>query len=175
MQNSDIADRLVRNLGLAVPPVALAFTNEIPAGCDVDTTPAPSACAFWRRAEEGLFFAPADSHFNCPVGAMVMGFDLPQPVSAELQNLVGMMTACGYIAPDEPGRIPVRAAAEGEKTPGGILYGPLSGFPVLPDAVLAWLTPAQAMIWSEAAGSSTWGSAAPAIVSGRPACAAIPK
>src|SRR3546814_5638207 len=101
MQNSDIADRLVRNLGLAVPPVALAFTNEIPAGCDVDTTPAPSACAFWRRAEEGLFFAPADSHFNCPVGAMVMGFDLPQPVSAELQNLVGMMTACGYIARSE--------------------------------------------------------------------------
>jgi uncharacterized protein (DUF169 family) len=174
MDNSDIADRLVDSLGLDAPPVALAFVDAAPAGCAVDTVPAPSACSFWRRAEQGLFFAPAASHFNCPVGAMVMGFDLPQPVSAELQNLVGMMTACGYIAPDEPGSIPVRAAA-GAPAPGGILYGPLADFPIAPDAVLAWLTPAQAMLWSEAAGSSVWGSSAPAIVSGRPACAAIPK
>src|SRR3546814_19622682 len=118
MQNSDIADRLVRNLGLAVPPVALAFTNEPPAGCSVDTTPAPSACAFWRRAEAGLFFAPADSHFNCPVGAMVLGFDLPQPVSADLQNLVGMLTACGPLSPDDPARTPARAPPQAPKPPG---------------------------------------------------------
>ena len=34
----------------------------------------------WRRAEAGVFFAPAVRHYHCAVGAMTMGFDLPEQV-----------------------------------------------------------------------------------------------
>jgi uncharacterized protein (DUF169 family) len=54
-----------------------------------------------------------------------------------------------------------------------VVYGPLGEFPIEPDLVLMWLTPAQAMIYNEAAGNAAWTSA-PATVSGRPGCAALP-
>jgi uncharacterized protein (DUF169 family) len=164
-----IADTLASRLGLDIPPVALAFTAEAPAGVRTSDAVVPSACAFWRSAESGVFFAKASGHFNCPVGAMVMGFDLPDSVSAELMELVGKMTACGYISSEEPAKIPVnRNRAD------GIVYGPLAMFPVRPDAILLWLKPAQAMIWSEASGGADWSCGTPTAVFGRPACAAIP-
>lgn len=171
MSTAAIATLLVENLELDFAPVALAFMDSAPAGVDAPSAVSPSACGFWRQAEKGVYFAPADAHFNCPVGAMVMGFDLPGPVSEELMGLVGSMTKCGYIAADEPGHIPTSP----KKRAKGILYGPLADLPVAPDAVLIWLNPAQAMILSEAIGGATWGNDRPAKVLGRPACAAIPE
>jgi uncharacterized protein (DUF169 family) len=169
MDNSDAAALLKSKLALGIEPVALACRDSAPEHVAVHHAAVPSACSFWREAENELFFAPAESHFNCPVGAMVFGFELPPAVSADLAALVGMMTQCGYVAAGEPGAIPTHPT-KGAK---GVLYGPLARFPVPPDAVLLWLTPAQAMVVSEATGSATWGSNA--TVLGRPACAAIPQ
>src|SRR3546814_13616676 len=83
MSNTEYADQLVRSLGLDLPPVAIAFMEQAPAGVAESVAIVPSACAFWREAERGVFFAAAERPFNCPVGAHVMGFDLPQPVSDE--------------------------------------------------------------------------------------------
>lgn len=169
MNNATIAADLTAHLDLETPPVALAFLDEPPAGVPANQPVAPSACTFWRRAETEAFFVPAEAHFNCPIGAMVMGFDLPAAVSEELMGLVGRMSECGYVDASEAAKIPVNK--KGRK---GILYGPLARFPGEPDAVLVWLTPLQAMIWSEAAGGATWGGNAPTTVFGRPGCAAIP-
>lgn len=171
MTNSDTSDLLTEKLGLAIAPIALAFMDSPPDGIGITEKTVPSACGFWRQAEQETFFAPADAHFNCPVGAMVMGFDLPQAVSEELMELVGQMTKCGYLGADEPGRIPVNPKP-GAK---GVLYGPLASFPGEPDAVLLWLTPAQAMVLSEAAGGAQWGGTDQIPALGRPACAAIPQ
>src|SRR3954470_2070215 len=84
VNHSETADRIAALLELELPPVALAFVDEAPDGVESTDAVVPSACAFWRRAEEGVFYAPAEAHFNCPVGAMVMGFDLPEPVQANL-------------------------------------------------------------------------------------------
>jgi uncharacterized protein (DUF169 family) len=170
MNYSEIAALLTSKLGLDIVPVALSCLDATPTGVIVTQPSKPSACSFWREAESGLFFAPAESHFNCPVGAMVMGFDLPQAVSAELMQLVGTMTKCGYIAAEEPGKIPTHPKNGSQ----GVLYGPLAAFPVTADAVLLWPTAAQAMIVSEATGAAIWGSSTAATVAGRPACAAIP-
>lgn len=169
MSNATIAQDLIAKLGPSQPPVALAFVSAPPPGVAAFGEVVPSACAFWRKAESEVFFASAESHFNCPIGSMVMGFDLPKAVSDELMGLVGKMTACGYVGGDEPAKIPVN-----KKKAAGVLYGPLAKFPVAPDAVLLWLTPAQAMIWSEAAGGASWSGSAPTTVFGRPGCAAIP-
>jgi uncharacterized protein (DUF169 family) len=157
-------------LNLDLPPVALAFADSEP-GHAISTRRdrAPSACSFWRDAEHGVFYVPAEAHFNCPVGAMVMGFDLPKQVSDELMQLVGIMGRCGYVLSDEPGRIPTY-----KRRTQGIIYGPLAEFPVDPDVVLCWLTPSQAMIWNEAAGGAVWSGDAPGTALGRPACAALP-
>jgi len=53
-----------------------------------------------------------------------------------------------------------------------MLYG-LLDFLIDPDAIVLWLTPAQAMLYGEAAGLVRWISAAADPVLGRPACAAL--
>jgi uncharacterized protein (DUF169 family) len=167
--HATLADAITTELGLDTPPVALAFVDAPPPGVAELSDEVPSACTLWRRAEAGVFYAPAARHFNCAVGAMVLGFDLPESVQQKLGASVEMMSGCGYLDPAEAASIPVVAGAKK-----GVLYGPLRDFPVDPDLVLMWLTPRQAMLYAEAVGSTHWNSAAPATVLGRPACAVLP-
>ncbi len=168
MTFASVAARLTEALALDNPPVGLTFTSEPPAGVAISDRVVPSACTFWRLAEQGVFYAPAESHFNCPVGAMVMGFELPGEIQRQLGGLVESMAECQYLDPAEAAKIPtVSPAAQ------GILYGPLADLPAAPDAVLLWLTPRQAMFHNEASGAADWTQHAP-LVTGRPACAVIP-
>jgi uncharacterized protein (DUF169 family) len=169
MSYASASSILTQSLNLDPPPIALALVDDKTAQGVPAATAAPSACSFWRNAERGVFYARAEAHFNCPVGALVMGFDLPKAVSDELMGLVGTMSKCGYVSPDEPGHIPTT-----QKKAQGIIYGPLSQFPLEPYAVLCWLSPFQAMIWNEAAGGAIWKNEMTGYVFGRPACAALP-
>ena len=169
MRYTQTADRIATLLELELPPVALAFVDAPPEGVESTDANVPSACAFWRKAELGVFYAPADAHFNCPIGAMVMGFDLSGQPQTKLAAAVEMMCEVGYIGADEPANIPMVNAEKG-----GIVYGPLSDFPVEPDIAILWIAPRQAMLVSEASGNSTWMGTASRTVFGRPACASLP-
>jgi uncharacterized protein (DUF169 family) len=169
MERSTIADRLAAGLGLDVPIVGLAFMDSPPADVPQFAQDVPAACSFWRKAEAGMFYASAAQHLNCPIGAMTMGFAMPEQTEAQLMDVVTMMCEAGYITPDEPASIPTTG-----KNAAGILYGPLQDLPVDPDLVLLWLTPRQAMLYSEAVGTARWTTTEPATVWGRPACAALP-
>lgn len=169
MELAAFHDRILKGLGLDHPPVALAFVESAPPAVAVYDQEVPSACTLWRRAEAETFFAPAERHFNCPVGAMTMGFELPEAVQQQLMGVVEKMCGCGYLSPTEPGRMP---SVQKAKT--GIVYGPLKDFPLAPDLILLWLTPRQAMLLNETTGHSRWTEDPPAAVFGRPACAALP-
>jgi uncharacterized protein (DUF169 family) len=167
VNSADLARRLQDDLGLTHQPVALAFVDAAPEGMAVPPGPAPSACSFWSAAEQGTFYAAAGEHFNCPVGSMVMGFELPEEVQQQLGELVGTMCAKDYLSADEPPKIPVVKTAHA-----GIVYGPL-GEATDPDVVLLWVTPRQAMLCNEAMGTAAWTTGVPA-TTGRPGCAALP-
>jgi uncharacterized protein (DUF169 family) len=169
MKYAQIADRLSSDLELGIPPVALAFVDGPPEGVPTTDATVPSSCAFWRKAEEGVFYAPAEAHFNCPIGAMVMGFDLTPEVQSNLGEAVEMMCDISYLGADEPANIP-----SVKKPKQGIVYGPLADFPIDPDVALLWVTSRQAMLLSEAVGNSRWMEAGGRTVFGRPACASIP-
>ena len=166
---ASLAARLQDGLTLDFPPVALTRVSEPPDGIAEATAAVPSACTFWRRAEHGVFFADAQAHMACPIGAMVMGFELDEAKSAELMSLVGDMCAIAYIDEAEVAQIP-----HFDPPAGGIVYGPLTDFPLTPDAVLVWTTPRQAMLLEEALGGTHWHGVGGPIL-GRPACAAIPR
>ena len=169
MHVRDMAVTLTETLELETGPIALALADAPPAGVEMFQGTVPSACSFWRRAESAVFYATAAQHFRCPVGAMVMGFEMPDDVKAELTGLVGAMIEGGYLSADEPPRIPTVS-----RKSAGVVYGPLQDFPIEPDAIVLWLTPRQAMLLSEASGASHWMGTTPAAALGRPACAAIP-
>jgi len=169
MQVRQVAETLTHALGLGTTPIGLARADAPPAGVPVFPDAVPSACTLWRRAEREVFYASADRHFNCPVGAMVMGFDLTADLKQQLMGLVGMMVSEGYLGKEEAAHIPALPTARA-----GAVYGPLAAFPIEPDFVLMWLGPSQAMIAAEATGSCHWTLAQPPGVLGRPACAALP-
>lgn len=169
MQVRDLATRLTTTLGLQTKPVALALADAPPKGVRTFEGSVPSACTFWRRAESAVFYATAAQHFRCPVGTMVMGFDMPDAVKAELMGLVGIMVEGGYLDADEAPKIPTLP-----RKSAGVVYGPLQDFPIDPDAIMMWLTPRQAMLMSEASGACHWTGSTPVATLGRPACAAIP-
>jgi uncharacterized protein (DUF169 family) len=168
MSNQTLAQRLTTALTLDLPPIGLHFTDTPPDGVPRPGHPVTSACAFWRLAEKGVFYAPAAAHDNCPIGAMVMGFPLTAPVQQQLGELMTSMCDCTYLS-----------AEEGEKIPGvqhsaaGVLYGPLADLPATPDLLLVWLTPRQAMLYNEAVGTASWTTGS-ILSTGRPACAALP-
>ena len=164
---SNLAGILEETLGLQLPPVALCFVDNRPPDLPVLETKVPSACAVWRLAETDVFYAPASHHFNCPLGAMVMGFDLPDPQAAGLQEELGMMCGIEYVREAELPHVPTIP-----NSPAGIVYGPLARFPLQPDLVLLWTTPQQSMILSECCGLIDWSAPTPGLL-GRPGCGAL--
>ena len=78
MDYTTAADTLTDALHLDRPPVGLAFVGAVPETIPPLLHSAPSACSLWRSAEQQTFYAAANAHLNCPVGAMVMGFKLPE-------------------------------------------------------------------------------------------------
>jgi len=170
MPHKQIAESLTKLLGLTAPPVAIAYLDAPPPGtARWDGPPVPSACTFWRRAESRVFFAPAEAHMNCPVGALTSGFALNAETQRNLTDVVGRMTGAGYLTPLEPAHIP-RVG----KQRSGALYGPLAAFPDQPDLVLFWLDARQTMIFQEASGDARWDRPVPMPAFGRPSCAALP-
>jgi uncharacterized protein (DUF169 family) len=169
MTNQTVADRLTTALALDTPPIALTFTDTPPDGVAGPEQVVPSACAFWRLAERGVFYATAEAHNNCPIGAMVMGFPLTEQLQVQLGAVVNSMCECNYLSPEESDKIPGVAPSAA-----GILYGPLAELPTAPGLVLFWLTPRQAMLYNEAAGTASWTQGS-ILSTGRPACAALPR
>ena len=163
------AQTLQSVLELALRPVALARVRAVPPGVPIFEGVSPSACGFWRHAENGLFAANGNDHMNCPIGAMTMGFELTPEAKEKLGGGLALMTESGYIDPKEAEHLPALLPSNDP-----LLYGPLADFPIEPHLVLLWLTPRQAMLLREATGDVRWKSDVSSSLFGRPACAALP-
>ena len=168
MQHGETAGFIERTLSLTKPVIGLAFVQAQPEGVARIGKAAPSTCAFWHEAETDVFYAAADDHFNCALGAMVMGFPLPDDTMGRLMEDVGMMCGTSYVREEEVEKVPKHDQASA-----GIVYGPLNRLPVDPDLALVWATPRQAMVVAESSGLMNW-AAGHGDVYGRPGCAAIP-
>ncbi len=136
MDYGTLARLLQQSLDLQYPPVAMTRTEARPDTVDASTEAVPSACTFWRRAETSVFYAGADAHMGCPIGAMVMGFELSEAKNGELMDLVGGMCEINCLKPEEVELIP-----KFDSTRTGAVYEPLADFPFEPDVVLVWTTP----------------------------------
>ena len=167
---AEFAKSLKEKLNLNHTPIGIAFLDKAPAGVRHYDKAVPSACTFWKAAERELFYATASDHYNCPIGAITQGFQIPQPVSDKAVELLRMMGKIWYLEAAEASNVPTV-----EKKHSVIVYGPLRDFvEIQPDVVLIIATPFQAMLISEASGVASWGMGHESRTLGRPACAAIP-
>lgn len=163
------AQRFMTLLALQHSPVGLAFVEQAPAGVEHKTTHVPSACTFWRLGEQGVFYADAEDHQECPIGMMTMGFQMPELAQARAQGLVQTMASVQYFSPAEVAALPIV-----KKPHQSIVYGRLDQFPVQADVVLCILNTQQAMLVAEAMGNVNWLQGGQAAF-GRPTCGVIPR
>ena len=162
-----IERRLQDVLKLPSRPVAIAFRETPPEGVLPLSGSQPSGCSFWRLSAAGrVFYTVPSDHYNCPIGSYAHNIPLPSDREAELTGTLGGMIDIGYIRMEE-----IPAVPRLPKTPGVIVYAPLSQTPVAPDAVLVAGTPAKLILLHEAATRAAK-NVLPLL--GRPTCMAIP-
>jgi len=166
---SDLTQRFVDLLHLKQPPVGLAFVENVPENVQRTGKRVPSACTFWRLAEQGLFYAAAEDHQQCPIGMMTMGFTMPESSQEQAQALVETMASVQYFSPEEVSALPTV-----QKPHTSIVYGRLDLFPIEADVVLSILDTQQAMLVAEALGNMNWLQGGQTAF-GRPTCAVIPR
>ena len=166
----NILSRILKDeLNLDIAPIALKRVDSRPREIPDLERRIPSTCAMWREAEKGVFYASAEAHMQCAVGAMVMGFPLSKDQEQDLMGTVTTMCEVGYLKEEEVPLIP-----KFENAMAGIVYGPLSLFPLEPEVVILWLNAKQIMQLQEITENTSWINAAQANNLGRPGCAVVP-
>lgn len=166
----ELADRLTNLLHLQHVPVGLAFLAALPEGVTRTQRRVPSACTFWRLAEQGVFYATAEDHQECPIGVLTMGFPMLADTQQRAQTIVQTMADVAYFSPSEVSSLPVV-----QKPHQSIVYGRLDQFPGQADVVLCIVETQQAMLIAEAMGNTNWLQTGGQSIFGRPTCAVIPR
>jgi len=152
---NDLAERLTAALHLNVPPVAITFSADPPAGVDAFDAPmpaptddgrtgrVPAGCAFWVHGASRTFTTVPADHGNCSVGSYTHGM-IPLEEAATHAD-VGTLVETGWVTPE---MFPVIPAVT--EKPNYVTYGPLAESPVDPDVVLLRVNPKQLMVLSDA-------------------------
>ena len=162
------ATELEASLQLSLPPVAIAFADELPAGISPYEEVAPAGCYFWQEASQKVFSTSAQDHELCAIGVHthnLSGASAMQP--AELMTALEAMQGLDYVREEEVAAIPVLPQPVQHA-----VYGPLADFPMAADVVLLFAHAQQSLILTEAAARVDEG-VPPAM--GRPACAVVPQ
>src|SRR6266705_4643097 len=142
-------------LGLAVPPVAIAFLSYVPAGvgrikrtmppvtADGRTGAVAASCVFWIEATQGMFATTADDHGNCSVGSLTHGFKTMEEIAHNAD--VAALCETGWVTP----KVMAKIAVVREKVT-SVIYGPLRDMPVEPSVILLRLNGKQQMLLHDA-------------------------
>jgi uncharacterized protein (DUF169 family) len=142
-------------LGLAVPPVAIAFVRRVPDGiarldrpmppptADGRTGTVAAGCVFWIEGAQTVFATMAADHGNCSVGSLTHGFKTME----EIAHNADVATLCetGWVTPEAVAKIAVV-----REKPEGVVYGPLRDMPLEPSVILLRLNGKQQMLLHDA-------------------------
>jgi uncharacterized protein (DUF169 family) len=142
-------------LGIAAPPVAIAFISHVPAriGRLERTRPPPTAdgrtgavaasCVFWIEGTQGVFATEADDHGNCSVGSLTHGFKTTEEIAGNAD--VAALCETGWVTPEAVARIAVV-----REKPKSVVYGPLRDMPLEPSVIVLRLNGKQQMLLHDA-------------------------
>jgi uncharacterized protein (DUF169 family) len=168
--NSDpnqIAQKLTASIRLSLPPIAICFTEKVPAGIRTWTGRVPAGCRFWQEAATEVFATSSSDHDLCAIGTFTHNLETTEAHEADRRDALKIFADLGYVREQDIAAIPVL-----ESRPSHVVYGPLATIPMAPDVVLLFGKADQMLILSEAS-QQVEGGLPPAM--GRPACAIVPQ
>lgn len=164
---SNIADLLSATLDLHQAPVAICFTDAVPARIHPHDGRVPAGCRFWQDAASMTFATSAADHSLCAIGIYTHNLQTTPAQERDMGDALKVFRDLGYLREEDLASIPVLATQSKH-----ILYGPLAETPLAPDVVLLFVNANQTLILSEAT-QQVEHQMPPAM--GRPACAVVPQ
>jgi uncharacterized protein (DUF169 family) len=162
-----MAASLSASLGLVQPPVAICFSDTVPAGVGAAAPTVAAGCRFWQEAATRSFATEASDHGLCAIGVYTHNLEPWAAQQTDLMDALKVFGELGYVTAEDLPGIPVLKAR-----PKHVIYAPLAETPLAPEVVLVFVNPAQTLILSEAT-QQVERQSAPAM--GRPACAVVPQ
>lgn len=167
MNFNQIAQQLTASIKLSLPPIAICFTDKVPAGIRNWTGRVPAGCRFWQEAATEVFATSPSDHDLCAIGTFTHNLETTEAHDADRRDALNVFADLGYVREQDIASIPVL-----ESRPSHVVYGPLATIPLAPDVVLLFGKVDQMLILSEAS-QQVEGGLPPAM--GRPACAIVPQ
>lgn len=163
-----LAQTLQTALNLKLPPIAVAFTDSVPADLPTPATHQPAGCVFWEQAANGPFVTTAQDHELCAVGVYTHNLaGASSSYASELGDVLKVMANLEYARQEDIALIPVLNRSFRQ-----VVYAPLAETLLPPDVVLLFAQASQSLIIAEAIQQVEM-DIPPAL--GRPACAVIPQ
>lgn len=162
-----LATTLAASLDLQQPPVAISFTDTVPAGAKANSERVPAGCRFWQDAATATFATSAADHNLCAIGVYTHNLQSSRAQQTDLMDALKVFADLEYVRSEDLALIPVLASQ-----PRHVVYAPLASSPLPPDVVLLFVNANQTLILSEAT-QQVENQSAPAM--GRPACAVVPQ
>lgn len=164
---SDIARRVSTALGLRRTPVAVSFSDNMPANHVRPTQAVSAGCQFWELGMNLAVTTDATDHKHCAIGIHTHNLKAaPQSQNAELSATLAAMQGLDYVREDEVAQIPVLNSPAKYAS-----YLPLKQCNVKPALVLLFANGAQGLTITEAIARV---DGAVPLSLGRPACALVP-
>ncbi|HVT98162.1 MAG TPA: DUF169 domain-containing protein [Acidobacteriaceae bacterium] len=164
---ASIANILVESLHLKQPPVAISFSESLPAGVPTHSGRVAAGCRFWEDGAAGTFATTAADHSSCAIGIHTHNLQPSPEQQTDLIDALKVFADLGYVRPEDVPQIPVL-----QSRPKYVVYGPLAQARVAPEVVMLFVNSNQTLILSEAT-QQVENQVAPAM--GRPACAVVPQ
>ena len=166
-ETNQLAQTLTDSISLSLPPIAICFTDKVPAGIRNWTGRVPAGCRFWQEAATEVFATSPSDHDLCAIGTFTHNLETTEAHETDRRDALRVFSDLGYVRDQDIALIPVL-----ESRPSHVIYGPLATIPLAPDVVLLFGKAGQMLILSEAA-QQVEGGLQPAM--GRPACAIVPQ
>ncbi len=165
---TEISSTLQKSLNLALPPIAICISDEVPEGVPDYHGRAPAGCLFWQEAGNGPFATRTSDHELCAIGVHTHHMaNPPDSYEAELGDVLKTMADMDYVREQDVMEIPVL-----ENETKHVIYAPLDKTPLEPAVVLLFAHSRQSLIITEAV-QQVEPAGPPAM--GRPACAVVPQ
>jgi len=164
---NQIAQTLTASIRLSLPPIAICFTDKVPAGIRNWTGRVPAGCRFWQEAATEVFATSPSDHDLCAIGTFTHNLETTEAHGTDRRDALKVFADLGYVREQDIASIPVL-----ESRSPYVVYGPLATIPLTPDVVLLFAKAGEMLILSEAS-QQVEGVLPPAM--GRPACAIVPQ
>src|SRR5229473_1152781 len=142
---NQIAQTLITSIRLSLPPIAICFTDKVPAGIRNWAGRVPAGCRFWQEAATEVFATSPSDHDLCAIGTFTHNLETTEAHDADRRDALRVFADLGYVREQDIALIPVL-----ESRSSHVIYGPLATIPLAPDVVLLFGKAGQMLILSEA-------------------------